>query len=186
MRLPRFATTSLAAVMVAAALAACGGSSSSNSSTSTSAFGPGGPTQLSSAQIQARVTLAKCLRAHGIDVPDSVATGSVSARAEARKLLTEYSQSQFQSALTACHSALVAAFPVLALSPAQLAQRRQQALRFVQCLRAHGVNLPDPQTTGGVGLGLARALSNIDTSSPAFQAANKACASLRPARPGGG
>jgi len=68
----------------------------------------------------------------------------------------------------------------LSLSPAQLAQRRQRALKFVQCLRSHGVSgLPDPSSTGA-GAGLGKALSSVDTNSPVFQAALKACQSVRP------
>jgi hypothetical protein len=54
-------------------------------------------------------------------------------------------------------------------------------------MRSHGVDLPDP-TTSGLGLGLARALSSIDVNSPTFKAANTACASFRPTRnaPAGG
>lgn len=125
------------------------------------------------------------MRAHGVDVPDSVATGAAGARAAAVTLLQKYSTTELQNAIGACRANLVAAFPQLNLTPAQLAQRRQQALAFVRCMRSHGVDLPDP-TTSGLGLGFARALSSIDTNSPTFKAANTACASFRPQRAAGG
>jgi hypothetical protein len=133
--------------------------------------------------LHARLELAKCMRAHGVDVPDSAATGTAGARAAVIALLSHYSTQQIQSAAQDCRSELVQAFPALNLSPAQLAQRRQQVLAFIRCLRAHGINVPDPTSTG-FGAGLGRALSNIDFSSPAFKAANSACASLRPPRLG--
>jgi hypothetical protein len=159
-------------------LAACGGSSNSSSSTTASA----GSGALSAARIQARVDLAKCLRAHGVDVPDSVGTGGPAARAALQQLVAQYGlQGLVQKAQTDCKSNLQAAFPVFSLNPAQLAQRRQQALKFVQCLRSHGVSgLADPTSNGTIGAGLGKVLSTIDTNSPVFQSALKACQSERP------
>ncbi len=164
------------ASLVVLGLAACGGSSNSSSSTTPSAGA------FSSARIQARVNLAKCLRAHGIDVPDSVGTGGPAARAALQQLVAQYGlQGLVQKAQTDCKSNLDAAFPVFSLNAAQLAQRRQQALKFVECLRAHGVNgLADPTSNGTIGDGLGRALRTVDTNSPVFQSAVKACQSLQP------
>jgi hypothetical protein len=121
------------------------------------------------------------VRAHGIDVPDSAATGQATRpRIELARLIDQYGQSAVQNALNACHSDLVTAFPALNLTPAQIAQRREQVLRFVQCLRSHGVSgLPDP-SGNGVNGAFAKALSTINTNSPVFQAATKACQSVRP------
>lgn len=168
--------------LAALGLAACGSSSSSRTATAGQSPVVTAPTP---AQQRARLDLAKCMRAHGVDVPDSVATGAAGAREGAQQLLQKYSTTQLQNAISACRANLVAAFPQLNLSPAQLAQRRQEVLAFVRCMRSHGVDLPDP-TTSGLGLGLARALSSIDTNSPTFKAANAACASLRPLRARGG
>ena len=54
-------------------------------------------------------------------------------------------------------------------------------LNLATCLRAKGINVPDP-VASGLRVGIVKALSNIDTASPAFQKANTACASLRPGR----
>jgi hypothetical protein len=63
-----------------------------------------------------------------------------------------------------------------------------QALKFSQCMRAHGVpGFPDPQQVGsggGVQLKLG-SNSGIDPNSSVFQAAQRACQSLQPAGPGG-
>jgi hypothetical protein len=159
-------------------LAACGGSSNSSSSTTASA----GSAPSGSARIQARVSLAKCLRAHGINVPDSVASGGPAARAALQQLVAQYGlQGLVRKAQTDCKSNLDAAFPVLSLNAGQLAQRRQQALKFVECLRSHGVSgLADPTSNGTVGDGLGRALLSVDTNSPVFKSAVKACQSLAP------
>jgi hypothetical protein len=174
---PRVSVIGLLALVVALGLAACG-SSSSSSSSAAAAGSSTGPTD---AQLQARVNAAKCMRAHGVDVPDSAATGTGAAAAAVAQLLSKYSRTQLQNAATACRSSLVAAIPALNLSASQVAQREREALAFVQCLRAHGINLPDP-VASGLRVGIVKALSNVDTASPAFQKANTACASLRPTR----
>jgi hypothetical protein len=98
-----------------------------------------------------------------------------------QQLVAQYGLTKLlQLSETDCKSSVVAAFPALNLSAAQIAQRRQQALKFVECLRAHGINVPDPAASG-LRVGIVKALSNIDVNSPAFIKANTACASLRPA-----
>jgi hypothetical protein len=57
---------------------------------------------------------------------------------------------------------------------------RDQALRFSQCMRSHGVpNFPDPSAGGGVDFELR---PGIDAQSPAFEAAQRACKSLLPSK----
>ncbi|HLJ03664.1 MAG TPA: hypothetical protein VKT31_09500 [Solirubrobacteraceae bacterium] len=54
------------------------------------------------------------------------------------------------------------------------------ALAFSQCMRAHGVtNFPDPSSRGG-GFQIGGPGSNINPRSPAFQAAQTACAKFSP------
>jgi hypothetical protein len=177
----RAAITLLAALAIGAGVAACG--SSSSSSSSTAAGGGATVTAPTDAQVKARLNLVKCMRAHGINVPDSAATATAGAGAGAalRQLLTEYSQTQISTALMDCKAQAVAAIPALSLSASQIAQREQEALTYVKCLRAHGINVPDP-VASGLRVGIVKALSNVDTASPAFQKANTACASLRPGR----
>jgi hypothetical protein len=173
----------LAALALAIGAAACGSSSTSSSSTSAASGAPSSTAAPTDAQVKARLGLAKCMRAHGVNVPDSAATGTAGAGAAVRQLLSEYSTAQIQAAIADCHAELVAAFPQLDLSPSEIAERQRQALAFVECLRAHGIDLPDP-VGGGLRVGILKALSNVDVDSPAFQKANTACSSLRPARLG--
>jgi len=57
----------------------------------------------------------------------------------------------------------------------------QDGVRFVQCLRSHGVtNVPDPSPTSGHGF---KSAISGDAQSPAFQSAYTACQHLLP---GGG
>ena len=58
------------------------------------------------------------------------------------------------------------------------AANRDLPLQFANCMRAHGVtNFPDPGAGGSIQIG---AKSGINPRSPAFQAAQKACARYAP------
>jgi hypothetical protein len=164
------------ALALAAILSACGSSSSASGGGAGSSAGSSAGT--SGAQFQARLNLAKCFRAHGVNVPDPNSSG---AEGGAFRALRNYSTSQLNGAAQACRQYFAQAFPRLNLSPAELQQRRQQLVKFAECMRSHGVDIPDPSTTAApFGFGFRRSFGNIDRNSPAFQSALKACASLRP------
>lgn len=168
------------AVVLGVGLTACGSSGSSGTTS-------GGT---SGAQFQARLNLAKCFRAHGINVPDPSSGGGPAGGGGVFRSLRQYSQAQIQTATQACRQYFAQAFPRANLSPQQRAQIQQQLVKFAQCMRSHGVNIPDPQTSAGGGFGFRQQFRSIDRNSPAFQAAAKACQSLRPrfgrGGPGGG
>ena len=167
----------LSCVAIAACVVAVSACGSASSSSSSAAAASGTSVSSSSARYQARLNLAKCFRAHGLNVPDPSPNGGVGAGLRA---LRGYSQAQVQAAMQACRQYLVQAFPRLNLTPTQQAQFRQQFVKYAQCMRSHGINIPDPSTNGAGGFGLRGDLSNVDRNSPAFQAANQACSSLRP------
>jgi hypothetical protein len=176
---PRRSLLSMAtfAVLVVG-LAACGSSGSSTTGASAS----------TGTQFQARLNLAKCLRAHGLNVPDPTAGGGPAAGfGQGLRSLDNYPTAQVNAARQACQQYIAQAFPQANLSPAQRAQRLQQLTKFTQCMRAHGVNIPDPTpTSGGGGFGIGRVFRSIDRNSPAFQSAMTACGSLAPQRFGRG
>jgi hypothetical protein len=176
------ASVGLIAVAVATAVAACG--SSSSSSTTSAASGPGASVAgsgISGAQLQARVKLAECARAHGINIPDPGADGTYGGVVSIARLTSQYGQAKLTSVEQQCRQYLVAAFPVLAESPAQRAARRQQLFKFAACMRSHGVpSFPDP------GSAATSVKGTVDPQSPAFKSALTACQTLLPARPGGG
>lgn len=164
----------IAVLAVALTVAACG---SSGSRTTTGVA--------SGAQFQARLNLAKCFRAHGINVPDPSPGGGPAGGGGLFRVLRQYPQSQINAARQACNQYFAQAFPQLNLSPAQRAQFQQQLVKFAQCMRSHGINVPDPTFNSngpgpGGGFGFRRAFRSVDRNSPAFQAASQACSSLRP------
>jgi hypothetical protein len=73
------------------------------------------------------------------------------------------------------------------LSKAEQAKFLDEALKFARCMRAHGVNMPDPQADGGgikmtmrAGGGNGNTGAGIDPRSPAFQSAQKECGRFMP------
>ncbi|MHB8657179.1 MAG: hypothetical protein ACYC91_04370 [Solirubrobacteraceae bacterium] len=171
----------LITVALAGGLAGCGSSSSSSGASSISSNTSSGTT---GARFQARLNLAKCFRAHGINVPDPSSGGGVAGGGGGIfRTLRQYPQAQVATARQACQQYLAAAFPALNRTPAQRAQFQQEAVKFAECMRSHGIDIPDPTFNGGGpggGFGIGRALRSIDRNSPAFKTAIAACQSLRP------
>jgi hypothetical protein len=67
------------------------------------------------------------------------------------------------------------------LSRAERAKFLDAGLKFARCMRAHGIDVPDPKADGnGISLGGAPGKSGPDPESPAFQRAQNACESLLP------
>jgi hypothetical protein len=179
-RLSLFIALPLIAVAVLAT--ACGGGSTkTSSSASTSTTTPAGSTAAAS-----RAKFTQCLESHG--VPASVASagfggGRRGAGGSTSSTTTGGSSSnrsslftQYQSAFTACRSDLPSGFG----GGGNFNSAASAAYR--NCLTLHGVTVPTTTPgsprTGGFSGGFGAA-----SQSPAFQAAQKACASLLPARP---
>ncbi len=163
----RWRTGLLAAVLAPALLvAACGGGSPGAE--------PGASPSLGRAQQLA--VFAKCLRSHG--EPNAYISGPRNANSSATVLsimgytLTGVTprSAQFTSAMKACKHLLPGGPP-----PPMTQQQKEQMLKAAACMRAHGYpGYPDPTfQNGGV---LEQPLpASIDTTSPRFQAAQKAC-----------
>jgi hypothetical protein len=150
------------------------GSSSSTTTTSSSTTAGGSPTGVSDAVQAARVKASVCLRAHGIDVPDLTPGGG--RLAQALRVIAGYPPAKIQAAEQSCASEIKQAFPNLAnVTPAQQAQRRREATVFAQCMRAHGINFPDPSTALSDPSAYLKAVTSINTSSPAYKAVAPGC-----------
>jgi hypothetical protein len=183
--MPKLLATCALTGALALGISACG-SSSANTSTS-SAAGGGTSTVSNSTTYQARLNLAKCLRSHGLNVPDPSPNGGLAGGGGGGGIFRSLrSQPNFQSALQACSQYTRQAFPRLNLSPAQRAQFQQDLVKFAECMRAHNIDIPDPSTTAGGGFGIFRSLPSSERNSPAFQSALQACRSNIPFRRGGG
>ena len=163
MQIRPLAAAALLAASASLALTACGGSSPSKAA--------------SSSPQDAMLKFARCMRQHGVNFPDPTGSGPVSIHIT--------NPQAFDAAQNACAKYRDAGRK--SISPAQQAKFQDQALQFARCMRAHGVNLPDPQTTGNGGaISIQKHVggpggggnTGPDPSSPTFQAAQKACQSL--------
>lgn len=114
------------------------------------------------------------MRAQGIDIPDPTpGTGSIRA---IYRIIGTYPNTKVQAALQACAASIRQAFPNLTnVTPAQQAQRRQALVVFSQCMRAHGINFPDPSTAASNPAAYYGAIGSLPTSTAAYKAAGVIC-----------
>jgi hypothetical protein len=166
MRLARLASGAVIAA-TALAVAACG-----------SGGGPIASAQTGSGPGPGAVSFAKCMRGHG--VPQFPDPGGTPAAGSAISILgaqlpptTNIKAPAFRSALNTCMKRFLAAHP----RPPVSAAHKAAAVKFAQCMRAHGVpSFPDPVFPAGGGIGLGPGPgSTINSDSPAFQHAQQAC-----------
>jgi hypothetical protein len=165
-----------AAIAVAAItmFSACGGGSGSTPSASNDPQAAG-------------LAFAQCMRAHGVNVPDPSSgggAGGVVRISGGGPGGATGPNAKTQAALTACQKYLPKIGGNGGGTPDPA--RQAQLLQFTQCMRAHGVNVPDPQSGGGIVIGgPAGSGQNINPNSASFKSAQKACQKYLPGRGSG-
>jgi hypothetical protein len=163
-------------------LCGCGGAAGGDSGIAT-AGGRATPTASATPSLsaeQAGLKFAQCMRAHGVDMPDPQvgAGGGTSIRIQGKVTPQTVDKAQ-----KACEQYM----PKLGGTgsrgkPDAAAQER--ALKFAKCMRTNGVDMPDPDFTGGgvrirsQGGGSGGAGQGPRPDDPTFQKALKACRSL--------
>jgi hypothetical protein len=174
---PSILSASLLALLL---LAACSGSSSGPGVASAGTSPKTTTTQTGSRG--SPLAFSQCMRAHGVkDFPDPDSSGRIGIQAGPGSDLAPDNPT-FQAAQQTCKSFQPKE------SPADQQENLQNALKFSQCMRAHGVkDFPDPVQNGqGVGIRISGGQgADLDPNNPTFQAAQKACQSIIGA-PGGG
>jgi hypothetical protein len=171
--LPTLLATGAATVL----LAACGGSG-------------GGANAGGQSDDSKQLAFAACLRKNGIDAPDPQrgANGEVRSQIRVPKGIPPQRMEQIQK-----DCMRTSGFHPKPPSKAEQARFMAQALKFSRCMRAHGVDIPDPQPGNGGIVVQQRAggrASNTgklapDVNNPAFKRAQTACQSLMPGGKGG-
>jgi hypothetical protein len=177
-----------AAVAVATLLVACGGGSDgsgvANLPSGTSGAAGSAPSGASGGD---PLAYSKCMRAHGVEnFPDPNSKGEIQLDATPGNGLGP-DDPQMQAATKACQSLMPGP------SDAERQQFYESGLKFSQCMRSHGVQMPDPQPPSAGGVpdtqsnsgqspsGPSTAGSGPDPDSPHFQSALEACQSFIPA-----
>jgi hypothetical protein len=159
-------------MLSSAALAACGGPGSPNvanngAATTTTSTGNG------VADSSSALPFSRCMRTQGVsNYPDPSSSGAIPKESPEQ---LGVSNSKLQSASHACAHLL----PNGGAGPnqSQIEQEKALGLKFAQCMRSHGVGLPDPGSNGRIP---DPASVGINQGSPKFQTANQACRRYRP------
>ena len=159
------------AVAAAFLLSACGGSGTSTNSVASA----------EKTREQQFLKLAKCLREHGINVSTPTAGGPIKIRTQGLG-----TPQQMEAARHACKK--YAPAENVKLTPQERVEREEAVQKFARCMREHGVKVEAKTAGAGVGIGIhiGRGEGGPNPESPAFEAAQKACQTYLPKRPGGG
>jgi hypothetical protein len=172
-RLPRrrwrpYLAALVAVLALALALGACGGSDKGDGVASlggkaTTTTSPGGG---KSAARQKALNWARCLRQHGIDMPDPKfdAQGRMAQQMPAG---VGPDDPKFKAAAQACQQYAPSGAPDK-VDP----QEQQQMVAYARCMRQHGINIPDPKPGEGISLDSDKGVNPDD---PKFKAADQAC-----------
>jgi hypothetical protein len=171
-------------VLALAGAAACGRPAAGNGIAS--AGGKGSATAHPTASVDPEEQgreFAQCMRDHGVDMadPDTDGGGPGSGGGGLHIAVTGGPDGKLDAAMAACRDKLPNGGAPPSLSPEQEEQLRQ----FTQCMRDHGVDMPDPDpTSGGVRISGSGAPGNRPDD-PTFKAAQDACADKLPGANGG-
>ena len=169
-----WAGAALAALVLVLALASCGGEGSDPQVASLGGTTATEEDEAASSEEpdpeEALLAYARCMREHGVDVPDPQVDGE--GRATFRLVRPRGNEQKFREAQEACGKHLENARP-RNLSPEQEQEMREAMLAFARCMREHGVDIPDPQFGEGGGAGLR--LRNVNPNDRKFREAEEAC-----------
>jgi hypothetical protein len=163
----------LLAVGAALALGACG-SSDKNGGSGASAK------DQSDKAFEGALKYAKCMREHGVDMPDPQRVGSGGIRQTMKG--TPGSRGKLEAANKDCQKYMQIGGGETP-SASEQAKIKDAGLAYAKCMRAHGVDMPDPKfsSNGGGstfqlgGPGKKGGSTGPNPDSPTFKAADKAC-----------
>jgi hypothetical protein len=172
----------VAVVALALAVAACGGGGGGKGDGVASLGGNDQPTATTSpggsgkAKQQRALAYARCMRQHGIDMPDPKfdAAGRMAMQLPAG---VGPDDPKFKAADQACKQYAPSGEP-----DKPDPQLQQQMLAYARCMRQHGINIPDPKPGEGIGVDGSKGVNPED---PKFKAADQACQQYAPGGGGG-
>jgi hypothetical protein len=157
----KFASLVVALAIAAAVNAGCGGGDNTPNATASDSANA--------------VKFSQCMREHGIsDFPDPDSQGRMQINVTPGSDL-DPNKPQFKAAQKAC-----AKYQERAgghFDKAQQQRMQQAALNYARCMRAHGVNFPDPQFSGGK---VTMGGPGLNPNDPNFRSANQTCQKLMP------
>ncbi len=171
------------ALLLIAGLAACAANAAApDGVASLASNSPGADTSAApSASLDpeaAQLAFAECMRDHGIDMPDPETSGGGGGGA-VRIGGNGEDRDEFQAAMEDCDHFLEQAGAFRGEMDPEMLDRM---VDFAECMRDHGIDMPDPNADGGImiqrsdnGSVTNGSGANIDPESDEFQAAQEAC-----------
>jgi hypothetical protein len=127
---------------------------------------------------QAALDFARCMREHGVDMPDPTFDGEGGTGMIIQGGATGGGPDQetMEAAQEACGSIMedVLGEGARDMDPEQVEEMQQRALDFAKCMREHGIDMPDPVFEGGGRVTQGFTLGDSDPA--AFEAAQSECA----------
>ena len=164
----RLTLLTLPLAVVSVALGACGGGSADDATAGTG--------DRRAEFREAALKFAKCMREHGVDMPDHK-PGEGGRITLGGPGMGPEDQPKMEAAQKACQKILESVRPP-EMSAEKEQEFKEQALKFARCMREHGIDMPDPQFEGG-GRMTQRMEDGIDPNSQRFRDATEACADGR-------
>ena len=205
----RMAAQGLLALLVVTTAAACGGGGDGGTDVATLGSGDqaddttddsdaasSGDEELTDAEREdAMLEFTECMRDHGVDMPDPEVVeggpgggGGFAITSEAKAAGDDGASGPgdtdaFEEANEACGDILSDVFgDAPQMSPEEEAEMRDNMLAFAECMRDHGIDMPDPEfESGGGGFSMRvgePGAGGIDPSDPDFEEAQEACQDL--------
>jgi hypothetical protein len=163
------------------AVAACAGGARDGGVASLS--GPGQTTTTTTPSAadakQAALNFARCMRQRGIDMPDPKVSGNgeLGLGITAGPGAMRPDDPKFKAAQQACQKYLPNGGKATKPNPEQV----RQALQFARCMRQHGIDMPDPNPSGGMTVRSDRGGNGGPRpDDPRFKAAQEACKQYMP------
>jgi hypothetical protein len=139
---------SVAAIGAALLLAGCGGSPEASKvasiSTPPQSSAPNADNSGKSDQ-QKMLDFAKCMREHGVDMPDPQFDGDGRGQITIGGGAGTADKSKLDAAQKACQKLMPNGGEMKKPTPEELDKMRQEA----KCMREHGIDMPDPDPNGG-------------------------------------
>ncbi len=118
----------------------------------------------------AQLAFAECMRERGYDWPDPVWTGQGWDTRVAEDI--DPDDPAFEADLVDCEQVRDALAPPAAADAGALEAELQQRLEFAACMRAEGIDFPDPRVEDG---GIGELAGPVDGDWEAFEAASAVC-----------
>ncbi|MEU7878886.1 hypothetical protein [Microbispora bryophytorum] len=159
---------------LALALAGCGAAPADDGIASAGGATPGGGTTTGPSasapadRQEAQLKFAQCMREHGVDIPDPGPDGRV------RIIGKKGDEASMQKAMQACRHFMKDA--VGDKLGGDDPEARDRMVKFAQCMREHGIDMPDPAPGQGIQIKIKRGQEK------AMEEAQKACEEFAPGR----